>query len=341
VIYGLDADLIMLCINHLNICPNIYLFRETPEFIKSINSELEPNENYILDIPQLAKIITLNMNNGTSDNYNNKIYDYIFMCFFLGNDFMPHFPSINIRTGGIDKMLNAYKAVIGDKNEYLTDGNKIYWKNVRKLVQHLASLEEEYLKNETKLRDKRAKYIIPDTTPEEKYKKFDLIPNYDRSIEKSINPFKHNWQNRYYKYLFNLEINENHKKEICINYLEGLEWTMKYYTTGCPNWRWCYNYNYPPLLSDLIHHIPYFEKDLVIYKTPNPVTEIVQLSYVLPKQSLHLLPEQIYNKLLNERSEWYKSDCNFIWAYCRYFWESHVDLPDINIDELETLLIAN
>jgi 5'-3' exonuclease len=341
VIYGLDADLIMLCINHLNICPNIYLFRETPEFIKSMNSELEPNENYILDIPQLAKIITLNMNNGTCDNYNNKIYDYIFMCFFLGNDFMPHFPSINIRTGGIDKMLNAYKAVIGDKNEYLTDGNKIYWKNVRKLVQHLASLEEEYLKNETKLRDKRAKYIIPDTTPEEKYKKFDLIPNYDRSIEKSINPFKHNWQNRYYKYLFNLEINENHKKEICINYLEGLEWTMKYYTTGCPNWRWCYNYNYPPLLSDLIHHIPYFEKDLVIYKTPNPVTEIVQLSYVLPKQSLHLLPEQIYNKLLNERSEWYKSDCNFIWAYCRYFWESHVDLPDINIDELETLLIAN
>ena len=141
--------------------------------------------------------------------------------------------------------------------------------------------------------------------------------------------------------MFNLEINENYKKEICINYLEGLEWTMKYYTTGCPNWRWCYNYNYPPLLTDLIHHIPYFEKDLIIYKTPNPVTEIVQLSYVLPKQSLHLLPEQIYNKLLNKHSEWYKSDCSFVWAYCRYFWEAHVNLPHINIDELETFLMAN
>ena len=54
----------MLSINHLPISQNIYLFRETPHFIKSINSELEPDESYIIDIPELAKIITLDMNNG-------------------------------------------------------------------------------------------------------------------------------------------------------------------------------------------------------------------------------------------------------------------------------------
>jgi outer membrane beta-barrel protein len=124
----------MLSINHLPITPNIYLFRETPEFIKSINAELEPNESYVLDIPELAQVITLDMNNGeelSSEQQKNRIYDYIFLCFFLGNDFMPHFPAVNIRTGGVDKMVQAYKATIGNTNENLTDGKIIYWKNVR------------------------------------------------------------------------------------------------------------------------------------------------------------------------------------------------------------------
>ena len=121
VIYGLDADLIMLSINHLPVNPNIYLFRETPEFIKSINSELDPNESYMIDIPELAKIITLNMNNGeplTTEQQANRIYDYIFMCFFLGNDFMPHFPALNLRTNGFDTLFRTYTSTIKE-NEHL------------------------------------------------------------------------------------------------------------------------------------------------------------------------------------------------------------------------------
>lgn len=344
VIYGLDADLIMLSINHLPISKNIYLFRETPHFIKSINSELEPNESYILDIPELAKVITLDMNNGgylTDKQKKNCIYDYIFLCFFLGNDFMPHFPSINIRTGGINKMLDAYKVTIGGTNENLTDGKKVYWKNVRKLVNNLAINEEVFFKNETKMRDRMERKPFENATPADKFKHFESIPTYERSLEKYINPFNTNWQVRYYKSLFNIDIDEKNKKEICINYLEGLEWTMKYYTIGCPDWRWCYNYNYPPLLCDLIKYIPYFDTEFIENTSPNPVSELVQLCFVLPKQSLHFLPERLYKNLIEKRYEWYKTKCDFTWAYCKYFWEAHVNLPDINIKELEQFVEEN
>ena len=355
VIYGLDADLIMLCINHLPISKHIYLFRETPHFIKNISSELEPNENYILNIPELAHMICTDMksdftntNTNTLDSIKeddiDTIYDYIFMCFFLGNDFMPHFPSINIRTGGVLKMTNAYKATLGNNNEHLYDGNnkKIIWKNVRKLVSFLADLEEENLKQETKLRDRREKNsFFSEKTSEEVFKKFDSLPTMERTVEKFINPFKDNWENRYYKSLFFMEIDADKKKEICTNFLEGLEWTMKYYTVGCPDWRYKYKYHYPPLLKDLLSYIPCFDKEFIVPKPfitlgDGPVTEIVQLCYVLPKQSLPLLlPKNVYEKLLELKSDWYETDCEFLWAYCKYFWESHVLLPEININELE------
>ena len=58
LIYGLDADLIMLTLNHLHIAPLIYLYRETPHFIKNIDDSLKPNKNYIIDIPLFSVILS-------------------------------------------------------------------------------------------------------------------------------------------------------------------------------------------------------------------------------------------------------------------------------------------
>ena len=290
LIYGLDADLIMLSINHLPIAKNIYLFRETPEFIKSIDSSLEPNQHYLLDIPYLAEIITLDMNNGkplVNDQQKNRIYDYIFLCFFLGNDFLPHFPSLNIRTGGIDKLINAYKYTIGNTNNNLTDGKSIHWKHLRTFISFLAQQEHKYLLDEMKLRNKREHKNLPEDTPELKYKKFDSIPTFERSLEKYIDPFNDYWETRYYKTLFNIDVNEERLKQISINYLQGLEWTMRYYTEGCADWKWSYNYNYPPLLSDLIKFTPYFDSQFIKPNENQPVSPLTQLSYVLPRSSLN------------------------------------------------------
>ena len=185
LVYGLDADLIMLTLNHLHITKNLYLFRETPEFIKSVDSSLDANKDYLLDIPELAesiiKFITniddtniktkntrdasgageLNKMIKDNDKYNNseinRITDYIFMCFLLGNDFMPHFPALNIRTVGIDILLNVYRETLGKTDKYLTDGKKILWKNFSDFIKNIADQEDTLLMDEHKKRDKFSK----------------------------------------------------------------------------------------------------------------------------------------------------------------------------------------
>ena len=341
IIYGLDADLIMLSINHLPITNQIYLFRETPEFIRSLDSSLNPNKLYMIDIPLLSNQITLDMNNNkevTGEQQKRRIYDYIFLCFLLGNDFMPHFPSINIRTNGIDILLDVYRNTLGNTDENLTDGKTISWKNVRKIIYKLANNEENYLKNEHIKRDKGEKRFFPTNTGEEKENKFMSIPTFDRVHEKYINPFEPGWQKRYYKTLFNVDIDDTRRQQICHNYIEALEWTFKYYSSGCYNWRWKYNYNYAPLLEDLIKYIPYFDTDFIKYQTPNPVTAKTQLAYVLPRSSHNLLEKDTTNKLHQYIDEWYPEDFEFKYAYCKYFWESHLELPEISIHKLEQIV---
>ena len=361
VIYGLDADLIMLTLSHLSISKNLYLFRETPEFIKSIDNTLNPNELYLLDIPEFGKTIILDFSGPESLDINintctfekedlNKINDYIFIFFLLGNDFMPHFPSLNIRTNGIEILINAYKECINSKKIFLTDGVKIIWKNLRLFIEYLSLNEVINLKDEYVVREKHKVYNNkfnnnkfnnkkPLTPEKELETKLINLPMTDRFAEQYINPSESGWETRYYRVLFDISSKEEErKKEICINYLEGLEWTYRYYKSNCVNWRWTYKYDYPPLLVDLIKYIPYFDSQYFLEKQTLPVTPIVQLSYVLPKQSLMLIPNKFGDFLLKENPDWYVDDCEFQWAFCKYFWESHVKLPDIDIAELENLI---
>ena len=347
IVYGLDADLIMLTLVHLKISENLYLFRETPQFITSINSNLLPNEHYVLDIYELGEKLKYEMSNKQSNKQSNNksmsayINDYIFLGFFLGNDFMPHFPALNIRTDGINIMLETYTKLFGNTNNVLIDEKKIHWKNLRMFIQELAKHEEEYCVKEMKHRAIIEKKTINNMgrykTVEEKLM---ACPIYEREVEKYINISEEGWQERYYSELFGIEINDERRTQICINYLEGLEWNFKYYTQDCPDWKWRYKYKYPPLLEDLIKYVPYFDTEFIEFKKENPVKPLVQLAYVLPRNSLDLLPKNIYESLIINHESWYRLDYEIIWAYCKYFWESHIVLPDINIDTLDRLITS-
>lgn len=368
VIYGLDADLIMLSINHLHYCPNLFLFRETPHFIRSLNRSLDPGELYVLDINELFAGVCDNIYRRTTrKNSDHKTsilpYDYVFLVSLLGNDYMPHNPAFSIRTGGLDVVIGAYRRFVESTRSralpgsLLTDGEHINWDNFRTYVRTLATMEDDLFLKEHKYRESLAKRPFSlkrdnsirssngsDNNKEisvedEMTQRLNAVPVYNREKEKYINPTEPYWQERYYVALLGGK-RKMVGPSVCAAYLEALEWTMRYYTSGCVNWRWAYPYTYAPLFSDLLEHIPSSGSALPERQEldDTPVSSLTQLSYVLPVSAQHMLPDSIRLELRDKLEDKYGSNWEFEWSYCRYFWESHAIIPHIDVDYLERLV---
>ena len=333
-VYGLDSDLIMLSLFHKTIFSNLFIFRETPEFGKIANNNYEKSDYLFMNISILGNAILQEMNCDVYDSH--RLYDYIFMCFLLGNDFLPHFPSLNIRTCGIDVIMDIYRKVIGKySNRTLISLNMtIQWRNVSIFINELAKRESERFNNEHTQRDKISKRnwgIADESSRDFTVQSVPIIYKYK---ENYIDPRSFGWESRYYKSLFSKGETYN-IKPICINYLEGLEWVFKYYTDDCPDWKWSYKYHYPPLLKDLCKFIPNKFFSFIKPNKNKPFSPSLQLAYVLPKSNHHLLPSNINNYIDQHEKEYYPTEFEFEWAYCKYFWESHAILPEVPLHILE------
>jgi len=343
-LYGLDSDLIMLSLFHLQHCRNIYIFREAPEFLKHyfpIDPSSPPDMPYFLDMKILASSILNEMKCACYDSH--RIYDYIFLCFFLGNDFLPHFPAMNIRTHGIQVIMDVYRSFIGNRpHSFIIDKqNTIQWKYVNKLVYEIAKKEHELLTIEYDARAKHDSRKINThvvITPDDYLQN---VPITLRVDETYICPSDVNWEERYYKVLFSNKREVQFVHNVCVNYLEGLEWVFKYYSSGCPHWKWKYNYHYPPLFKDLCKYVPHFNTNFIhdkvtLSKKPHvPFSPTVQLAYVLPIQSFGNLQSNIQEFLMKNYKSLYTDNIEYCWAFCRYFWEAHPLLPEISLELLE------
>ena len=157
------------------------------------------------------------------------------------------------------------------------------------------------------------------------------LPIKNRDEERIINPNEKYWENRYYEQLFETERNEENIKKICLNYIEGLEWNMIYYSNGCKNWRWKYKYCYPPLFKDLLKFTPIWGIEY-IKEDYNTINHNIQLAYVLPPSSMYLLPKKYQSAMIEYKKK--TNDVNLKWSFCRYFWDSHIEF---NMEHIENI----
>ncbi len=279
-IHGLDADLIMLSLGtHL---PNFYILRE--DLYDPTNAYFLINVGEVHD--NLAELIKWE-----SDNYifhkESAVNDFIFLCFMVGNDFLPHIPSIEIIESGIELILEVYKEVgssyghitmkVGEKIKFIPSSMKAF----------LGTIGHHEKRNfEHKLRKKESFFkdiLLEQCAIQESSGKWTV------DIEK----YKKEYQKKCFQTDYPME-------KICHEYLEGMQWVLSYYTTGVPNWKWHYHHHYAPTSSILASHMDTFT--FTTYKISTPTTPFQQLLCVLPPKSSKLIPDPLDTLLTNTES---------------------------------------
>lgn len=321
IIYGLDADLIMLSlVSQKN---QLFLLRERTEY----NIEQTNSEYIYLNIDQLKQKI-YNLFNLKKQSV---IDDYIFLCFFLGNDFINHIPSINLRYNGYNLLIDTYKEL---QKEYSG-----YFYLIDRSLPNLISFTflKEYL---TKL-TKKEKYAIKNIIEKRKYQFFKIENNYhneyikfnqfiknkDLSIQ-NINDFLKDKNETYEEMIQNLPIfyvdkdEDNFNKvysvkeseQLSDDFFKSLVWTTHYYFNECIDWRWCTRYNKVPLVKELLRYLS--KNEIVIQKNYESFTIEEQLNYILPYQS-----NSIHSYEMSKKDYELRLDVSFK----RYLWECEID----------------
>lgn len=282
VVYGLDADLIML--SFVSMKDKIFLLRERQSFDKDYkNDNIAFN---FLDIDELKKGLIGYVNEQYQVNIKNVqqfLDDFVFFTFLLGNDFMPHLNSLSINNKGIELLIKNYIDMRIRTNSVLVN------RNLMKVnTNALCAILRDIVKEEDKLVQKNSDKIY-------------------MNKDKQLNYYHKNWKTNYYYHFFQTN-NKKYIEKVCNSYCEMLNWTFKYYFDQCPAWRLQYDYRAAPCLSEIYNFI--FHNDLNKYEFDDdvPYTQNQQLMMILPPNSRKLFPKQYVKLIDNELMEFYPRD---------------------------------
>lgn len=76
--------------------------------------------------------------------------DFVFLCFFVGNDFLPHLPHMDIADGALNMMLHVYRDMLPRLGGYLTDKAKIHLCRLELFLREIARREPLYFQYRAK-----------------------------------------------------------------------------------------------------------------------------------------------------------------------------------------------
>jgi len=344
VVYGLDADLIFLSLSANK--DNIYLMRESNEINKN-NKEIFN----LVDIDILKNCIIEQVSDIMSKNDLEKdkiIRDFIFICYFLGNDFLPHIPSIDIKCfdknniNGLDLVLQAYANTYESLNQYLIIYDDKIEYNIEFLqlfLDYLSSFEEEFFIKMYNNKKKFYRIESNDSYEMEKNKIENLLFKIDDDIELGKDD-KESYKFRYYSKYYNSEINQKELiKYSCYKYIEGLIWVANYYFNKCKSWDWYFPFDHAPFISDLADNLKRFNLDEIKFNIDStPLKPVEQLLCILPNKSNYLVPKE-YRWLMTSVNSpiinLYPDSFNLDLLYKNKYWECIPILPDLEIDNVK------
>lgn len=347
VIYGLDADLIFLALATES--NKIYLLREANEINK--NDSKEVLNHVSIKIMRLSIINTikkylLKTSIGEILDDTRLVNDFIFMCYFLGNDFLPHIPSLDIHKSGVESLIVSY---VDTMIELLTTKKQIYYLLDDKIesqnkiniifltlfINKLALLENNILIEHF---NEKRRFFRSDGDAYEK--EVAMVENVQFKVNDPIqlgSGAPEHWRKRYYKHYWGVADDEleEFSQNIVRHYLMGLKWVTLYYFDDCPSWDWYYPYDYPPFISDIAKYFDTANINKITFTKGEPLKPFMQLLSVLPPQSNNLLPKSLQHLMVNSNSP-------IIYLYPREFiqdfinkkrhWMGIPKLPPLDID---------
>jgi 5'-3' exonuclease len=352
IIHGLDADLIILSlISHKE---NIYLMREVKdphtndtvfnylnikELRKAILCELKRNWDFAFENTGDEDSEAISVSSECDEN--DLIETYCTACTILGNDFIPHLLTVELKNNGIDTLLSATKRSI-KTNGLLVNKGQINHNCLIDIFKDLANTEDEDIH---RVCERYIKKRPPDNknmqsvqnAPSDYYG----LKNKDPLINAIYNS-PNKWRQEYYRVIFdnNISIDSTVMFNACNNYIKGIYWVYSYYKGMDIDCEWYYPYNYPPTIKDILNHS--IANEVPVLNCDNEfVPSYIQLLIVLPKYSVHLLSKKHQRYMLDMYAglfHMYPAKYNIQTFLKTQLWECSPILPLINLNYITRVL---